>query len=101
MKLGVEDLGKSTYKVEGGKMIKVKLCSKCGKIEKINIMGDFFLHPEELIEDLEKILIGIPLAENKLRNTIQMFLETNNGIFIGAKSDDFAKCIMMADVQDE
>ena len=94
-------MGKSTYKVEGGKMIKVKLCSKFGKIEKINIMGDFFLHPEELIEDLERALIGIFLDENKLRKSIQVFLETNKGTFIGAKPEDFAKCIMMAGVQGE
>jgi lipoate-protein ligase A len=94
-------LGKSTYKVEGGKMIKVNLCGKFGKIEKVKIMGDFFLHPEELIEDLERILIGIPLDETKIRNSIQVFLETNKGTFIGAKPEDFAKCIMMAGIQDE
>jgi len=36
-------------------MIKVQLSSKVGKIEKIKIMGDFFLHPEELIEEMVEI----------------------------------------------
>ena len=94
-------MGRSAYKVQGGKMIKVQLSSKLGKIEKIKIMGDFFLHPEELIEDLERALIGLPLDEEKIGDFIRAFLEKKKATLIGAKPEDFAKCIVMADVQDE
>ena len=47
-------MGKAKYKVKGGKLIKVQLAKKEDRIEGIKITGDFFLHPEELIEQLAK-----------------------------------------------
>lgn len=89
-------MGKATYKVEGGKLIKVHLSAKGKKISKIKIMGDFFLHPEYLIDGLEKAFTGQVLDKENLSRHMKVFLEKNNCVLLGASPDDFVKCIMMA-----
>ncbi len=93
-------MGKDEYKVEGGKLVKVRL-RKIGKaIEKIKITGDFFLHPEELIEELERRLEGRLLDEEDLADHIKDLLEKNEAVILGASPEDFARCIMMAGEND-
>lgn len=87
---------KATYKVEGGKLIKVQLLERDGKIHEIKITGDFFLHPEDLIEDLEKALIGKPLKERDLAESIRSLIQNREATLLGASPEDFAKCILMA-----
>ncbi len=87
---------RATYKVESGKLIKVQLREREGKIQEIRITGDFFLHPEELIEELEKALIGKPLKELDLAESIRSFIQKKEATLLGAAPEDFAKCILMA-----
>lgn len=91
-------MGRASYKVEGGKMIKVQLTQKDGKIEEIKIMGDFFLHPEELIEQIESMLVGSPLEEESLMSSISALIEKRRAVLLGCTPRDFARCIMMASV---
>ena len=46
----------SDYKAPGGKMLRVRLKEKDGRIESAKISGDFFLIPEESLSKLEKML---------------------------------------------
>lgn len=87
---------RSEYKVEGGKLIKVRLSKDDGRISAIKITGDFFMHPEELIEDLEKSLIGCPLSEKIIVETIRNFVESREITLLGVTPEDFAKCIIKA-----
>jgi len=89
-------MGKAQYKVEGGKLIKVQLEIKANKIKKVKITGDFFLHPEELIEELEKAIEGAALNEQILAGHIKAFIKKNEVVLLGASPEDFAKCIVMA-----
>jgi hypothetical protein len=89
-------MGKAEYKVSGGKLIKVQLTAKENLIEKIKIMGDFFLHPEESIESLEKELENQVLEEQNITSTIKAFLKRHNAILLGVSPEDFARCIIMA-----
>lgn len=89
---------KAEYKVEGGKLIKVQLEEKEGKISMIKIMGDFFMHPEELIESLENSLVGCAFNELEITETIKNFIKTNKITLLGVSPEDFAKCIMKAGV---
>jgi len=89
-------MGKAAYKVEGGKMIKVQLTQRDGKIEKVKIMGDFFLHPEDLIDEIENLLAGAPLEEKSISSSIKAFIEEKGATLLGAAPEDVAKCIMMA-----
>ncbi len=43
----------------GGKQLKVTIVSSGGAIECARVTGDFFTHPEGLIEILEERLVGV------------------------------------------
>jgi hypothetical protein len=87
---------KAVHKVEGGKMIKIQLSERNGIIQKIKITGDFFLHPEALIEELENCLTGKPIEERSLTEHIKKLVQRRHGRLLGATAEDFAKCVLMA-----
>jgi len=91
-------MGKAQYKVEGGKLVKVQLETEGTRIKKVKITGDFFLHPEELIEGLEKAVEGTTLYEQVLADRIEAFLKKNKAVLLGASPEDFARCIVIAGV---
>ena len=94
-------MGKAEYKVEGGKLVKVQLQKRGNAIGKIKITGDFFLHPEELIEEMERRLEGRLLDEVDLAEHINALVEKNEAVMLGASPEDFARCIMMAGEDDD
>ena len=94
-------MGKAEYKVKDGKLIKVQLVKKGNRIEKIKITGDFFLHPEEFIEELEEALAGHLLNESDLTKLIRSLVEKKGATLLGTSPEDFAKCIMMAAEKDD
>jgi len=94
-------LGRAQYKVVGGKLIKVQLTAEDRKIKKIKITGDFFLHPEDVIEDIEHALEGCPLDEQKLTELIEDVIEEKQAVPLGVSPKDFARCIMMAGEKSE
>jgi lipoate-protein ligase A len=96
----VRFLGRAEYKVQGGKLIKVQLSIQANKISYIKITGDFFMHPEEVIEELEKALIGEEFDKQNLTRYIATFMEKNNVVLLGALPQDFAKCILLAGGKD-
>jgi hypothetical protein len=48
-----------TKRCSGGKLVKVAVKANGGAIEDIRITGDFFTHPEGVIEALERKLVGM------------------------------------------
>ncbi|MFW9850578.1 MAG: lipoate protein ligase C-terminal domain-containing protein [Candidatus Thorarchaeota archaeon] len=86
----------SIYKVPNGKLIKVKLSIKGDSIETIILTGDFFLHPEVVLDEIEKGLIGVNLDETSIRSSIDQILRNNGAVLIGASSTDFAHAILLA-----
>ena len=46
-------------KVPGGKLLKLKIEIDGTKIKSIQILGDFFVYPEESLFELEKALLGV------------------------------------------
>jgi len=86
----------AAMKVPGGKMVRVSLDSADSKIRKVVITGDFFLHPEELIQELETQLQGHQIDRSQLTSTIEEFLRRNNATLIGASAADLASVIVSA-----
>lgn len=90
-------MGRAIYKVKGGKMIKIQLALENKKIIKdLRITGDFFLHPEETIEDVEKALRGCSLSKEELVRIIKETLTSRRAVLLGASPEDLARCIIMA-----
>jgi lipoate-protein ligase A len=88
--------GQSVHKVLDGKLVKVRLEAEKGKIKSIRISGDFFIHPEEKIEALEKGLAGTELSERALEKRVSELIEGNSMQVFGFKAGDLAKAILMA-----
>ena len=86
----------ASYKIPGGKLVKVKLSIASGKIDQVRVMGDFFLHPEETIQVIEDSLIGCKEDENSIKLVIEQVLNNSDATLIGAAASDFSKTIMMA-----
>lgn len=66
------------------------------KISYIKITGDFFLHPEECIDNLEKILIGILVEKSEIISCIENFIKNEGAIFVGADPDSITQTILGA-----
>ncbi|MHA2025144.1 MAG: lipoate protein ligase C-terminal domain-containing protein [Candidatus Thorarchaeota archaeon] len=86
----------SSYKIPDGKLVKVKLWVTSDRIDRITILGDFFLHPEETIETIETSLVGLAFNTNTLLNVITDVMRKSEATLIGAAPEDLARAIMMA-----
>ncbi|MGY5859157.1 MAG: lipoate protein ligase C-terminal domain-containing protein [Candidatus Thorarchaeota archaeon] len=86
----------ANYKVPEGKLVKVKLSISSEKIDRVQILGDFFLHPEETILTIEQFLAGCQKDTKLIEKIIVEKLEDCNATLIGATAADFAKTVIMA-----
>jgi lipoate---protein ligase len=82
------------YKAPGGKMVRVRLTEKDGRIESLKISGDFFLVPEESLSKLEKMLVDTRLDERELRLLVDRFFRGTQAQGLGVSPDDFVKAIL-------
>ena len=48
------------YKVRGGKLVSVEVSAAAGRIASAHVFGDFFLEPDDALEDLGAALVGMP-----------------------------------------
>ncbi|MEJ5311315.1 MAG: lipoate protein ligase C-terminal domain-containing protein [Anaerolineae bacterium] len=86
------------YKAIGGKLLRVRMSvteDNPPVIQTLRITGDFFMHPEEAIEDLEQLLTGAPLEETVLRECVQTFFAGDVQV-VGADVDDFVTALLKA-----
>ncbi|MFX1484073.1 MAG: lipoate protein ligase C-terminal domain-containing protein [Promethearchaeota archaeon] len=86
----------SSYKISGGKLVKIRLWIENGRIQRITILGDFFLHPEETILAIEKSLTGVELNMGSIENRIAKILNESKADLIGATPKDIANAIKLA-----
>jgi len=86
----------TSYKIPGGKMVKVRVDVKNDSIQGITILGDFFLHPEDTLEEMEQGLVGTKAEEVSITSVIQSILDRHKAVLIGATARDLAKAIMIA-----
>jgi len=76
-------------KVKGGKLVKVTVVSEGGRIAAVSITGDFFAHPEEGLELVERELIGAAISE--VRGTVES--ATGGVTLVGLKSEDIIEMV--------
>ena len=80
-------MGRAEFKVPGGKLIAAETEVSNGHLKKVKITGDFFMHPEEAIEELEKALINTQL--DKIEEVITNFFINRSVEIIGVSPEDF------------
>ncbi|MBI4167369.1 MAG: hypothetical protein HY515_00280 [Candidatus Aenigmarchaeota archaeon] len=89
--------GVSTEKVAGGKLLRVKV--EFGeKIDKVRITGDFFAHPEDVIEKIESSLAGLALSatEDEIRNKVENVIAKTSADIVGIDAASIARNIIRA-----
>lgn len=94
--MGWEMASKAVLKVPGGKLVKAELESQGEKVEKVKITGDFFVHPEEALAELEECLAGCPLEERQMTARLEKKVYDCGCQLVGFTAQDVAKAIMMA-----
>ncbi len=87
---------KAIYKVPNGKLLKIFLEEAEGKIVTLKITGDFFVYPEESIEELEKALLGVMRDEASLKAAIATFLEKKHPTLFGVDGESLVSTIISA-----
>lgn len=84
---------RAVHKVKGGKLLRCAIELDNNIIVHARITGDFFMHPEESISELENILKGTELDKEILKEKITRFYNSDVRI-IGAGIDDFVALLI-------
>ncbi len=79
-------------KVLGGKLLRVTMGVSDGTISYIKVTGDFFLHPEESIKDLESGLIGEKMEKESLQKKMSQILK--DSVTVGFSPTDLTNLII-------
>lgn len=89
--------GSSRYKVPGGKLIIIKL-TYSDKIESFQILGDFFLTPEEALSEIENMFITLPIniTRQDIAKMVSEYVEKNNVQLVGITPEAIAEAVVMA-----
>jgi lipoate-protein ligase A len=92
IKEGVEVLY-GLHKARGGLIRTTEEISE-GRIEDINISGDFTFYPKEQLEGLEGSLEKVPLEEDRIIERVETYYEEKRVESPGVESKDFAETIL-------
>jgi|SRR3989338_2453665 len=90
---------KSELKEEGGKLVKTTLEVEENMILKAEIHGDFFLHPEEGIEEIERFFYGKKLTEenkNELIDGLKNLIKKKKMELFGLKVETIVEVLFKA-----
>lgn len=76
--------GVATEKVPGGKLLRIKV-DYDEKVSDIKITGDFFIHPEDSVTDIENLLKGTSRNEDEktIADKISIFVSQNKIQLVG------------------
>ncbi|MBI4177396.1 MAG: hypothetical protein HY516_03435 [Candidatus Aenigmarchaeota archaeon] len=89
--------GISTEKVQGGKLLRVKVDFD-GKIDRVQITGDFFAHPEDVIEKIESSLNGLDVGtdDHEMRVKIESVISKTGADMVGIDAAAIARNVINA-----
>ena len=81
-------------KIPGGKLLRIQMEAE-ETIQSISITGDFFLHPEDALPQIEKSLVGMSAqsAPHEITKKIEEVLAAESATFVGVASTDIAQLI--------
>jgi len=86
--------GQAIEKIKGGKLLNIKV-DYSDKINKIQIVGDFFAHPENSIQEIEEKITGmdVDFDHDTLTNDLNVFVKENNYNLIGIHPEAIVKLL--------
>jgi len=77
-------------------LIRIRVDVEDDVIKRIMISGDFFMHPEDKLWDLERSLVGVKAYRSVVLNSIKRFYQKKDISTPGVKPEDFVEAIMKA-----
>ena len=87
-------MGHAEYKIPGGKLLCAETEVSGGKLSRIKVYGDFFMHPETAIEDLEAHLTGIGIGT--IEGSVEEFFRGKEITLYGIATEDFTHVIKLS-----
>lgn len=87
-------MGRAEYKVPGGKLICAETDVSEGNLSRVKVYGDFFMHPETAIEDLEEHLTGIRV--DAIEGSVEEFFGGKEITLYGIAVGDFSHIINLS-----
>ena len=84
-------------KVREGKVVKVEVeYNEC--IKSLKITGDFFLHPEDILERIEKSMLGLKkeTSVENIASRIQNIVAAHDALMIGVSPESLAQVLKEA-----
>lgn len=84
------------YKVPDGKLLRVAVTVADGRIVALHINGDYFMHPESAVEDIEAHLTGMPVEADALKASLDAYIKENDIEIIGADAASVVHAILLA-----
>ena len=92
--------GVHTEKVPGGKLIRVKvdLNPEEGLIEDVQMHGDFFIYPEDFVENIEQLLVNLDQkdGEESISAALSRLVEEEGAELVGITPEAIAKTFKTA-----
>lgn len=92
--------GVHTEKVPGGKLLRIKVDfnPEDGIVEDVQMHGDFFIYPEEFVEDIEQLLVNLSLkdSDESIAAALQRLIEDDGAELVGITPESIAKTFRAA-----
>ena len=82
---------------KAGKLVRVTLLHHGGRVQEVQISGDFFTQPFDApFPELERALVGAALTKEDLRPLIDEWLRSHRVQLLGASPEDLTEAILAA-----
>ena len=77
--------GFASEKEKGGKLVQVRVEVDEDEVKKVSITGDFFLHPEEVLEEMEECLVGVRVFEEEetILERLKRIIKEREAVLVG------------------
>lgn len=85
------------YKTPGGKLVVVDVEVTEGHLAEVQVSGDFFLYPEEVLELIVASLEGLPAntSEDQVAETVRIAVPTE-AVVLGTSAEGIAIAVQRA-----
>ena len=81
-------------KISGGKLVGIKITIEKDKIVSFQLVGDFFLYPEDKITALEKVVLYS--TKHTVKKRLTDCITKEHIVLFGVKKDDIVTLIYQA-----
>jgi len=88
-------LGYAEFKAPKG-VIKVELELEGGTISRISLSGDFFMYPEDALEELERTLAGVRADRESLLEAVRRFYVSTGVLTPMVEPEHWVEAILRA-----